>query len=140
VRSDLRNELFASAWAPGPQVPDEKYPLLTRNGPVTDVFPYAADGTPLDGVLLYDQDGRPLHVGGQEWWKDGCLRTLEQPPAADGVRVPNSFPQRYELVPGTVSLSTGIAMAAGICVESRQRPAVPLPTFPAESIAPVPGG
>jgi hypothetical protein len=79
-------------------------------------------------------------VGRQEWWKDGCLRTLEQPPAADGVRVPNSFPQRYELVPGNVSLSTGIAMAAGICVESRQRPEVPLPTFPAESIAPVPGG
>ena len=46
-----------------PEVANGEYPLLSRYGPVTDVLPYAADGTPLEGVLLYDQDGRPLHVG-----------------------------------------------------------------------------
>ena len=140
VREALRADLYADAWSSGPQVPDETYPLLSRYGPVTDVFPYAADGTPLDGVLLYDQDGRPLKVGKQEWWKDGCLRTVEQPRAADGVPVPNSFPQQYELYPGNLSLTTASPMPPGVCVKDRARPDVPLPTFPAaESVAPDPG-
>jgi hypothetical protein len=139
VRDDLTGKVNAAAWAPGPEVPDETYPLLSRYGPVTDVFPYAADGTPLEGVLLYDQDGRPLHVGFQEWWADDCQRVLDQPQAADGVPVPNSFPQSYELATGNVSVY-GTRMAPGICVEDRQRPDVPLPTFPAaESVAPAPG-
>jgi len=127
------------AWVPGPDVPSETYPLLSRYGPVTDVLPYAADGTPIEGVLLYDQDGRPLHVGVQQWWADSCLRFLSQPRAADGVPVPNSFPQAYELAPGNVS-TMGTPMAPGICVKNIQRPEVPLPTFPAKSAAPVPGG
>jgi hypothetical protein len=129
VYDDLRGKVHADAWAPGPEVPSETHPLLSRYGPVTDVFPYAADGTPLEGVLLYDQDGRPLHVGFQAWWADGCLRTLEQPRAADGVPVPNSFPQSYELAPGDVGV-TGVHMAPGICVKDLRRPAVPLPVFP----------
>jgi hypothetical protein len=139
IRSDLRNELFANAWASGPPVPDEAYPLLSRYGPVTDVFPYAADGTPLEGVLLYDQDGRPLHVGFQEWWADECARVLEQPLAADGVPVPNSFPQSYELDPAGVDLSRSIPRPPSSCETDGARPAVPLPTFPAESPAPAPG-
>jgi hypothetical protein len=137
VRDDIRNGLSADAWAPGPQVPDETYPLLSRYGPVTDVFPYAADGTPLEGVLLYDQDGRALKVGFQQWWADNCQRVLDQPQAADGVQVPNSYPQSYELVPGNVSIY-GTPMAAGVCVADRPRPDVPLPTFPAGSVAPAP--
>jgi hypothetical protein len=138
VRHDVAGKINAAAWAPGPQVPDETYPLLSRHGPVTDVFPYAADGTPLEGVLLYDQDGRPLKVGFQEWWADHCARRLQQPEAADGVPVPNSYPQSYELVPGNVSIY-GTAMAPGACVPDRPRPDVPLPTFPAASVAPDPG-
>ena len=98
---------------------DGRYPLVSRYGPVTDVLPYAADGTPLDGVLLYDQDGRPLKVGFQEWWADGCVRILEQPRAADGVPVPNSYPQVYE--------------PTGTCGTLSERPEVPLPTFPTAS-------
>jgi hypothetical protein len=128
VYDDLRARVYADAWAPGPEVPSELHPLLSRYGPVTDVFPYAADGTPLNGVLLYDQDGRPLHVGMQEWWADGCRRQLAQPQAADGVPVPNSFPQAYELVPGDIG-PTGARMAPGVCVKDRPRPSVPLPTF-----------
>jgi hypothetical protein len=128
ARHDLIGRINAAAWAPGPEVPSEEHPLLSRYGPVTDVYPYAADGTPLDGVLLYDQDGRPLKVGMQEWWADGCHRRLEQPPAADGVPVPNSYPQRYELVPGDIG-PNGAHMAPGVCVKDRPRPQVPLPTF-----------
>ena len=116
-----------------------EYPLLSRYGPVTDVFPYAADGTPLEGVLLYDQDGRPLHVGFQEWWADGCARVLVQPPAADGVPVPNSYPQSYELHPDGVSVDGPVLSPGARCETDVPRPDVPLPTFPAEVAAPTPG-
>jgi hypothetical protein len=139
VRDDIRNGLSADAWAPAPQVPDEVYPLLSRYGPVTDVFPYAADGTPLEGVLLYDQDGRPLHVGFQQWWADQCARVLEQPLAADGVPVPNSYPQSYVLDPAGVDLSRSIPRPPSSCETDVARPTVPLPTFPAASVAPDPG-
>jgi hypothetical protein len=118
-----------------------EYPLLSRYGPVTDVLPYAADGTPLDGVLLYDQDGRPLQVGFQEWWPDNCLRALEQPLAADGVPVPHSFPQSYELLGQGLDLNTALP-APGQCTAELARPDVPLPVFPsipATPVAPAPG-
>ncbi|WP_116450804.1 HAAS signaling domain-containing protein [Blastococcus litoris] len=113
----------------GDDAPSEAYPLVSRYGPVTDVLPYAADGTPLEDVLLYDQDGRPLHVGYQEWWADQCVRALEQPLAADGVPVPNSFPQDYELLGLDVDIH-GVPVVPGQCVAERARPEVPLPVFP----------
>jgi hypothetical protein len=121
-------------------VAGEKYPLMSRHGPVTDVLPYAADGTPLEGVLLYDQDGRPLRVGFQEWWADECARVLDQPPAADGVPVPNSYPQSYVLDPAGVDLSRSVPRPAETCAADQPRPHVPLPTFPAGPTAPAPGG
>lgn len=134
VRDDISARVYAAAWAPAPQVPDETYPLLSRHGPVTDVFPYAADGTPLHGVLLYDQDGRPLKVGFQQWWADNCARVLDQPQAADGVAVPNSYPQSYVLDPAGVDLSRSISRPPSSCQAVVPPPTVPLPTF-----APVPG-
>ena len=139
----------SSAWpAPAPERAIGEYPLLSRHGPVTDVFPYAADGTPLEGVLLYDQDGRPLRVGFQEWWSDDCARVLDPPQAADGGLVPNSFPQSYVLdpvlAPDAVALD-GAVRPIERCVADLPRPDVPLPTFPAtagtaaEPVAPAPG-
>jgi hypothetical protein len=125
--------------AGGGEQPSEAYPLYSRSGPVTDVFPYSADGTPLEDVLLYDQDGRPLRVGFQQWWADGCVRVLEQPRAVDRVAVPNSYPQAYEL-PDEGLDAFGNPITPGTCVVEQPRPDVPLPTFPAESTAPVPGG
>ena len=106
-----------------------EYPLLSRFGPVTDVLPYAADGTPLEGVLLFDQDGRPLQVGQQEWWADGCARVADHPLAADGVPVTFSFPQDYVLQPGGMDLY-GWPVAPGQCTAELPRPEVPLPVFP----------
>jgi hypothetical protein len=106
----------------------DAYPLISRHGPVTDVLPYAADGTPLEGVLLYDQDGRPLHVGLQEWWADECVRVLEQPLAADGVPVPHSFPQSYELLGLDVDIHSA-PLTPGQCLAEVPRPDVPLPVF-----------
>jgi hypothetical protein len=123
---------------PGPDLPGETYPLYSRYGPVTDLFPYAADGTPLEGVLLYDQDGRPLKVGFQEWWEDGCARVVDQPRAADGVVVPNLYPQAYELRDQGLD-AFGNPMTSDLCAVDLPRPGVPLPLFPAQSAAPDPG-
>lgn len=103
-------------------------PLRSRYGPVTDIYPYAADGTPLEGVLLFDQDGRPLHVAQQKWFADRCGRVLSQPRAADGVPVPYSYPQQYVLDPQGRTLD-GLPAGPGQCQATRPRPAAPLPTF-----------
>lgn len=135
AEADRARHEVASAVAPDRAVGE--YPLVSRHGPVTDVLPYAADGTPLEGVLLYDQDGRPLQVGFQEWWADECVRALEQPLAADGVPVPHSFPQRYELVEGLDVDIHGAPLTPGRCVADPARPEVPLPVLrPVEA----PGG
>ena len=136
VSDDVQYRVNAASWEPAPPTADEKYPLMSRYGPVTDVFPYAADGTPLRGVLLYDQDGRPLKVGFQEWWADQCARVLDQPRAADGVPVPNSYPQSYVLDPAGVDISRSIPRPAASCLAEVPRPDVPLPTFPAEPASP----
>ena len=142
-RSDIRRGMDLGALTPPPtQQATGKYPLLSRYGPVTDVLPYAADGTPLEGVLLYDQDGRPLRVGLQEWWSDTCARVVDQPLAADGVPVPHSYPQSYELdrvlEPDALGIDGGpLPMAA--CDAVVPRPDVPLPTFAATEATPAPG-
>ena len=82
-------------------------------------------------------DGRPLQVGLQEWWADNCVRGLEQPLAADGVPVPHSFPQSYELVGLDVDIH-GAPVSPGQCLADPPRPAVPLPVFP--PIPAEPGG
>ena len=117
------------AYAPVVDQAVGEYPLVSRYGPVTDVLPYAADGTLLEDVLLYDQDGRPLQVGFQEWWADGCARELRQPLAADGVPVPNVFPQAYVVDPAGAD-GFGNPVATGQCDATDQRPVVPLPVFP----------
>ena len=109
--------------------------LQTPAGPVTDIYPYAADGTPLEGVLLFDQDGRPIRVEQQQWFADGCRRVLAQPRAADGVPVPYSYPQQYELDPERRALGGGPA-PAGQCVAERPRPDVPLPVYPQAPVTP----
>ena len=89
-------------------------PLVTQHGPVTDIYPYAADGTPLHDVLLYDQDGRPLQTGKQLWWPDRCKRVLAPPLALDGSPVPFAYPQHYVLDRANVDLN-GLPVPTGQC-------------------------
>ncbi|HEX2178063.1 MAG TPA: hypothetical protein VHL54_00880 [Actinomycetota bacterium] len=98
----------------------EPFRLVSPYGPVTNILPYAADGTPLDGVLLYDQDGRPLRTDAQLWWPDGCERVAAHPRAADGVGVEFSYPKDYVL--------TG-SPPGRPCLQQPERPNVPIPAF-----------
>jgi hypothetical protein len=99
----------------GSSSPFTDSPLISEHGPVTNLFPYDASGKPLDGVLLYDQDGRPLLVGTQKWWSDHCKRLVAFPTGPDGLPVRHSFPQRYVLDPSGTTLSGVTPVAAGQC-------------------------
>ena len=140
--ADTYVDPYAYAYSQPVEQAMGEYPLLSRHGPVTDVLPYAADGTPLEDVLLFDQDGRPLQVGLQEWWADGCPRAPDHPLAADGVPVTFSFPQGYALDPRGLD-PYGAPVSLGGCAAEVSRPEVPLPVFPpadAVSAAVTPGG
>jgi hypothetical protein len=108
-------------------------PLITRQGPVTNILAFAADGTALTGVLLYDQDGRPLETGTQQWFPDECRRVLEAPRAADGTGVPFSYPKQYVLDPEGKTV-IGDPVRAGQC-KPLTTPKVSLPVFPKPSPA-----
>ena len=101
----------SSAWS--------GYELESRYGPVTNIYPYTAQGEPLEDVLLFDQDGRPLRAELQQWWPDQCRRIPDHPRAADGVAVPWAYPYSYVPAEGTASARCDSAPA----------PSVPLPTF-----------
>jgi hypothetical protein len=51
----------------------------------TNIYPYSKDGKPLTGVLLYDQDGRPLVPGKSDL-------VVNVPNGADGLPIPNAYP------------------------------------------------
>jgi hypothetical protein len=108
-------------------------PLITRQGPVTNILAFAADGTALTGVLLYDQDGRPLETGSQQWFPDECRRVLEAPRAVDGTGVPFSYPKQYVLDPEGKTV-IGDPLRAGQC-KPLTTPKVSLPVFPKPSPA-----
>ena len=108
--------------------PFPEFPLASKYGPVTNIYPYSADGTPLENVLLYDQDGRPLRTAMQLWWADGCKRMIADPKAADGVGVEFSYPKNYVV----------IGMQPGQkCEMNGSRPVVPVPVFPGKPEAPI---
>jgi hypothetical protein len=94
--------------------------LQTQHGLVTNIYPYSRDGQPLNDVLLFDQDGRPLRTLSQQWWADGCPRVVAPPLAHDGVPVDFSYPHTY-LVAGPPQTTT--------CTATVAAPPVPLPTF-----------
>lgn len=109
--------------------------LVSPHGMVTNILPYDSKGNPLEDVLLFDQDGRPLRVERQEWWADGCRREPVHPPAADGVPVEFSYPVDYR-VSARVDF-TPADPASTQCLEQIPRPPVPIPTFPPD---PAPNG
>ncbi len=130
------------SYSTGSTDPFAQSPVVSRSGPITNIYPYAADGTPLQDVLLFDQDGRPLATGTQRWFVDGCRRLPVPPLAADGVPVPFSYPKAYVLDPTGVT-RYGTPAAPEQCGAQVQGPQVPLPTFaprPAQAPAASPSG
>jgi hypothetical protein len=117
--SNVRGQINQVSYVSGPA--PMGYELSGPFGPVTNIYPYSRDGRPLDDVLLYDQDGRPLRAAFQEWWPDGCARSLDYPRAADGVPVEFAFPHRYVLSSEYDPVR---------CAGTPGPPHVPLPTFP----------
>ena len=60
---------------------------------ITNLFPYDLDGQLLDGVLLYDQDGRPVMVGDGDPYSDsGLPLETEYRLDANGAEIPNLYP------------------------------------------------
>jgi hypothetical protein len=86
----------------------ESYPPYLQHSdgsPITNLCPYAADGSPLFGVLLFDQSGRPIEelapldeVYGEPYAED-VPRPSPQPSVAV---VSNSYP-RPEQIPDPVT-------------------------------------
>ncbi len=70
--------------------------------PITNLFPYDEAGRLLDGVLLYDQDGRPVVVDGDVhdypgqatdlYTEDGRSLDTQYPVDANGAKVFNVYP------------------------------------------------
>lgn len=74
--------------------PSSPAPYLSHpdGTPITNIYPYAADGTPLEGVLLYDQTGRAItNVHGPH----------VHPTGPDGAPLHNAYPVQ-EPTPPTV--------------------------------------
>jgi hypothetical protein len=98
--------------------------------PITNIHPYSPAGEPLAGVLLYDQDGRPIdnlaeHTG------DG----LEVVPVPVSPPPPsNAFPQEQQVVTYDVH---GVPVPVGPTPTPTSTP-VPTPTAP-PSEGPAPG-
>ena len=62
-------------------------PDAYASSPITNIYPYTADGRPLDGVLLYDQDGKPISL------KPGDYGVItDYPMADDGLPITNEYP------------------------------------------------
>ncbi len=63
---------------------------LQRRARGSNVYPYDADGQPLTGVQLFDQDGNPLRVG--EYVQGGDYSTWAYPWTNVNGEVWNAFP------------------------------------------------
>ncbi len=76
---------------------------------VTNIYPYSADGKPLKGVLLYDQNGRPLAIdtSGQ----GGVITNV--PIGADGLPITNAYPLDQRDPNGQTVLPPRVALPPG---------------------------
>lgn len=84
--------------------------LADPSGLIYNIYPFDAQGRPLTGVQLLDQDGRPINVEvGQS--PNGVPLTRQVPVGADGQALDNVFPQT-QAVPGGTPAPTPSAPAA----------------------------
>ena len=78
---------------------------VLASGPTTNIYPYTSDGRPLDGVLLYDQDGRAITVQG-----NGAGVVTQYPTAADGQPITNEYPLAQTNIDGSKVLPPRVAI------------------------------
>lgn len=113
--------------------------LVSPHGLVTNIYPYDAKGQPLEGVFLFDQDGRPLRVDFQQKWDDGCRREPAFPRSADGMPIDFSYPRQYRVASAGEFESM---FESQRCLPQVPRPTVPVPaissTDPGAETAPAP--
>jgi len=70
------------------------------DGLVTNIYPYSRDGRPLKDVLLYDQNGNPIVLGGPIDFRALGI-AVQYPLAADGQVIQHAYPLRqYRLEKG----------------------------------------
>jgi len=89
------------------QMPDQLggFPNAYAVAPLTNIYPYGADGKPLDGVFLFDQDGRPLTVGSK-----GYDLITQYPAAADGQPITNQYPLKETHADGSAVTRPRVAL------------------------------
>ena len=90
-----------------PAMPVEETPvtgLVVDGVPVANIYPYDAQGRPLQGVRLLDDRGRPLLTGQdtRDNWEDDGPHPFSAAVDADGTPVWNAYPLRAstDLEPG----------------------------------------
>jgi hypothetical protein len=110
---------------PAPVMSDQAYYAPGKyGGPMTsNIYPYTLDGRPLDGVLLYDQEGRPLVIGGK-----GPNRISEYPTSADGKLVLNEYPRRETYPDGRLVAPPRVQLPGAIPTAAPPASAVPKPS------------
>lgn len=101
--------------ASGPYSPPYQVPVFAQ-GDVTNIYPFAADGTPLHGVLLYDQNGQPITLPGSK----GSGVLTELPQNSQGQPITNEYPLQQTYPDGQPVPPPSVAVA--------QQPARSAPT------------
>lgn len=104
--------------------PPPSYELqVLAQGNVVNIYPFAADGTPLKGVLLYDQDGQPITVPGAK----GSGLSTTYPQDAQGRPITNEYPQQQAYPDGQAVPAPSVAL-----------PQQPVTSSPRPSLSPSP--
>jgi hypothetical protein len=105
-------------------------PGLVNNGnPVTNIYPYDAQGHPLDHVRLFDQDGQPLTPSGSSTTVDPVLTVIV--PTASANAIPNEYP-----MPNTVTIYGADGTPSTTVLP---RPTVVVPALPNATATPTAG-
>ena len=73
-------------------------------GDVTNIYPYSQDGKPLNNVLLFDQEGRPVTL------PDTGDPVTQNPTGADGQPITNAFPLNQRHADGSAVVAPRVAI------------------------------
>ncbi|RJL33302.1 HAAS signaling domain-containing protein [Bailinhaonella thermotolerans] len=130
VHAENKREPYTGQAAPAGGQPPIQHMSSLDSGQVGNIFPRDAEGRPLEGVLLYDQHGRPIEVEPEpdyvlEWY---C-------------GTPQPLKHRYPLKLRDAVNEGGLIQEESGCIIPPPAPVPPAPTPPANGVAtPTPAG